>query len=115
MLLYVLLVKSYWKKGAKSDKTWMKINSRVCMVFISLLPPCHLHEAVVFLRRSQSPSCHEIPGIVWKAKVHYRVYKIPQVGSILIYVNLVRNHKHRFFKTEHKTIFPSLKTVSVKA
>jgi hypothetical protein len=48
---------------------------------------------------SEAATCEatqEIPEVLWKLKVHYRVHKSPPLGPILSHINLVHTSPSYF-------------------
>jgi len=50
----------------------------------------------------------ELPRILWKTEVHYRIHKSPPPALILIQINLVHNISSHLLKINFNIILPSM-------
>jgi hypothetical protein len=102
----------YWILGvlqAKKFYLFILLYIYLFMIYVTI------HTYLITYSMEQSPSCEanifsasqEIPRILWKTKVHYRIHKCPPPVPILSQHDPVRTPTSHFLKIHLNIIFPS--------
>ena len=99
-----VMVKNEWHNSSTPSYTFMACTRTTLPYLLSYL----LHVASPSWEVNQSSTSQEIPRILWKLKVHYRIQKCLPTVPILSQLDPVHTSTYQFLKIHLNIILPSM-------